>query len=135
MTAPIAIAPIAARGMSRRGLELSPASWSACSKPSSAKMMPLVETAPRMPAAPAGLNPLAAVKLLVWKPAIARATIVTRGMHTFHQVAVLLVWASLRILRKFSAVNIAMRTTATTIPVPVSTCWPPCSFIQPLANE
>jgi hypothetical protein len=52
MTAPIAIAPITARGMPRLGLALSPASWSACSKPSRAKMIPLVETAASTPAAP-----------------------------------------------------------------------------------
>lgn len=52
MIAPITMEPITARGMSRFGFALSPASWSACSKPSNAKMMPLVETAPRMPFAP-----------------------------------------------------------------------------------
>jgi hypothetical protein len=46
------MAPMTARGMSRLGFELSPASWSACSKPNSAKMIPLVETAVRMPLAP-----------------------------------------------------------------------------------
>lgn len=94
MIAPITIEPITARGMSRFGLELSPASWSACSKPSRAKMMPLVETAARMPLAPYGLNPLAAVKLPVWKLAIARTKIVSSGTPTFHQVAVLFVCAS-----------------------------------------
>jgi hypothetical protein len=67
MIAPIVIAPITARGMSRLGFALSPASWSACSNPSSAKMIPLVETAARTPPAPSGLNPSAAVKLPGWK--------------------------------------------------------------------
>ena len=52
MIAPSMIAPMTARGMSRLGFALSPASWSACSKPSRAKMMPLVETAASMPLAP-----------------------------------------------------------------------------------
>ncbi len=54
MVAPSVIAAMTARGMSRLGFALSPASWSACSKPSSAKMIPLVETAVRMPLAPRG---------------------------------------------------------------------------------
>jgi hypothetical protein len=135
MIAPIAIAPITARGMSRRGFALSPASWSACSKPSSAKMMPLVDTAARTPLAPSGLNPSAAVKLLAWKLVIASTAIVSSGTPTFHQVAVLFVCASFRTLRKLIAVKNAISTTAATIPAPVRTFSPPLSFIQPLANE
>jgi hypothetical protein len=52
MIAPIVIAPMTARGMSRLGFALAPASWSACSNPSRAKMIPLVETAVRTPFAP-----------------------------------------------------------------------------------
>ena len=91
MIAPITIAPITARGMSRLGFALSPASWSACSKPSSAKMIPLVETAARMPAAPLGAKPSAALKLPGWRLTIASTTIVSTGTPTFHQVAVLFV--------------------------------------------
>jgi hypothetical protein len=134
-TAPIAIEPITARGMSRFGWALSPASWSACSNPSSAKMIPLVETAARTPVAPSGANPSAAVKLPGWKLTIASTAIVSSGTATFHHVAALLVWASLRTLRKLIAVKIAIRTTAATIPVPVRTLSPPLSFIHPCANE
>ena len=52
MTAPMITDMITARGMSRFGFALSPASWSACSKPSNAKMIPLVETAASTPFAP-----------------------------------------------------------------------------------
>ncbi len=135
MIAPITIAPITARGMSLDGFRLSPASWSACSKPSSAKMMPEVETAARMPAAPFGLKPSAAVKFDVWKPAVSSAMIVITGIATFHHVAALLVLASFLTERKLIAVKNAIRTTAATIPLAVSTCWPLLSFIQCWANE
>jgi hypothetical protein len=65
----------------------------------------------------------------------ARTAIVSRGMPTFHHVAVLFVWASRRTLRKLSAVRAAMSPMATATPVPVRTCWPWLIFIQPLANE
>ena len=98
-------------------------------------MMPLVETAARTPAAPFGLNPSAAVKFEPWKLVIARTKIVSSGMPTFHQVAVLLVLASLRTLRKFIAVKSAISATETTMPVAVSTFWPPETFIQLLAKS
>jgi hypothetical protein len=47
--------------------------------------------------------------------------IVSTGIATFHHVAVLLVFVSLRTLRKLIAVKIAISTTAATIPVAVST--------------
>ena len=124
-----------ARGMSRFGRALSPASWSACSKPSSAKMIPLVETAASTPFAPNGLKPSAAVKLLAWKLTMASTKIVSSGIPTFHQVAALFVCASLRMPRKLIEVKSAIRTTAATIPGPVSTLVPLLVFIQPLAKE
>jgi hypothetical protein len=78
---------------------------------------------------------LAALKFPPWKFAIPSTTIAPSGTPTFHQVAVLFVWASLRTPRKLIAVNTAISTTAATIPVPVRTCWPWLSFIQLLANE
>jgi hypothetical protein len=98
-------------------------------------MMPLVDTAARTPPAPAGANPSAALKLLPWKLAIASTRIVNTGTATFHHVAALLVWASLRTLRKLIAVKIAISATAATMPVAVRTFSPPLTFIQPLANE
>jgi hypothetical protein len=98
-------------------------------------MMPLVETAASTPAAPAGAKPSAAVKLDVCRPANASAAIVSSGTPTFHQVAVLLVLASRRMLRKLSAVNAAISTTAATIPLAVRTFWPSLTFIHPSANE
>ena len=131
MTAPMITEKITARGMSRFGRALSPASWSACSKPSSAKMIPLVETAASTPLAPNGLKPSAAVKLLAWKLTIPSTKIVSSGTPTFHQVAALFVWASLRIPRKLIEVKIAIRTTAATIPCAVKTLVPPVlTFIQ-----
>ena len=62
--------------------------------------------------------------------------IVSSGIPTFHQVAALFVCASLRIPRKLIEVKIAIRITAATIPLAVSTLVPPLVvFIQPLANE
>ena len=55
-------------------------------------MMPLVATAARMPLAPSGAKPSAAVKLPGAAPAIATTKIVSSGTPTFHQVAALLVW-------------------------------------------
>ena len=46
----------------------------------------------------------------------------------------LLVLASLRTPRKLTAVKIAISTTATTMPVAVSTFCPPLTFIQLLAK-
>ena len=66
---------------------------------------------------------------------IASTTIVSTGMPTFHQVAVLFVLASLRMLRKFTAVNSAISATAMTTPVAVSTFCPPETFIQLLAKS
>ena len=85
-------------------------------------MIPLVETADRMPLAPYGLNPLAAVKLLGWKFTTAKAKIVSSGTPTFHHVAALLVFASLRTLRKLMATKIAIKMTAAIRPDVVSTC-------------
>jgi hypothetical protein len=98
-------------------------------------MIPLVETAPRMPLAPLGANPSAAPKLPGLKLTIARTTIVSSGTPTFHQVAVLLVCASLRTLRKLIVVKIAIKATAATTPFAVSTFSPPRTFIKSLANE
>ena len=85
-------------------------------------MIPLVETAARTPFAPYGLNPLAAVKLLVWNLVAARTMIASSGTPIFHQVAALFVWASLRTPRKLIAVKSAISTTAATTPVAVRTC-------------
>src|ERR687888_368962 len=85
--------------------------------------------------APNGLKPLAAVKLLPWNEVTARAMIARTGTPTFHQVAALLVLASLRTPRKLIAVKIAISTIAATTPDAVRTCWPWLSFIQPLAKE
>ena len=135
MKMPITTDPITARGMSRLGLLLSPASWSACSKPSSAKMMPLVDTAERMPFAPYGLNPSAAVKLLVWNDTTASTKIVSNGTPTFHHVMALFVLASFLTLRKLTAVIRAIRPTATASPSLVRTDVPPWVLIQPCAKS
>ena len=96
-------------------------------------MIPLVATAARMPLAPSGANPSAAVKLLGCRPpAIATTKIVSSGTPTFHQVAVLFVAASARTPRKLIDEMIAIRTTATTSPLVVSV-W--SGFSQPCANE
>jgi hypothetical protein len=84
-------------------------------------MMPPVETAARMPLSPSGLKPSAACRFETWKFVSASTRMVRRGIATFHQVAALLVAASLRTPRKLIAVITAMMITATTIPVPVST--------------
>ena len=99
-------------------------------------MIPLVETAASTPFAPNGLKPSAAWKLLAWKLTMPSTKIVSSGTPTFHQVAALFVLASLRMPRKLIEVKIAIRTTAATMPGPVSTLVPPLVvFIQPLANE
>ena len=97
-------------------------------------MIPLVDTAPRMPLAPYGLKPLAAVKLPPWKLTMPSTKIVSNGTPIFHQVAALFVYASLRTPRKLIDVKTAMRTTAAAMPDPVRTFWPPLSFIHPRAN-
>src|SRR3954467_10243115 len=98
-------------------------------------MIPLVDTAPRMPFAPHGLKPSAAVKLEGWKLTIASTKIVSIGTPIFHHVAVLFVCASLRTPRKLIDVKIAISTTAATTPDAVRTFWLWLTFIQPLANE
>jgi hypothetical protein len=99
-------------------------------------MIPLVATAARMPFAPSGANPSAAVKLLGCRPpAIATAKMATRGTPTFHQVAALFVCASLRTPRKLTDEMIAMSTTATIRPLVVSVGSVEFVFSQPSANE
>ncbi len=130
MTAPIATDPIVARGRSRLGLRLSPASWMACSKPSSAKMMPLVLIALSTPLAPNGAKPCE-VKLCGWKLVAAMTKIAPRGTAIFHHVAALLVCASTFTPRKFTATKTAIRRTATTRPLAVSV---PFAFRNPWAH-
>src|SRR6478735_2358457 len=84
-------------------------------------MMPPVETAAKMPFRPAGLKPLAAVRLLVSKLEIASTRIVSSGTAIFHQVAALLVAASFLTPRKLIDVNSAIRMIETTMPVALST--------------
>src|SRR3954453_8991704 len=99
-------------------------------------MMPLVATAARIPLAPSGANPSAAVKLLGCSPpAIATTRIVARGTPTFHQVAALLVFASARTPRKLIDEMIAISTTATTRPLAVSVGSVLPVLSQPFANE
>src|SRR3954449_4164810 len=99
-------------------------------------MIPLVATAARMPLAPSGEKPSAAVKLLGCKPpAIATTKIVRRGTPTFHQVAALFVCASLRTPRKLIDEMIAMSTIATIRPLVVSVGSVEFVFSQPSANE
>src|SRR3954453_11461097 len=98
-------------------------------------MIPLVDTAARIPFATYGLNPFAAVQLLPWKLKVGSTKIVSSGTPIFHHVAALFVCASLRTPRKLIDVKIAIRTTAATMPEAVSTFCPGLSFIQPVANE
>src|SRR5436305_14464332 len=98
-------------------------------------MIPLVDTAVSTPFAPKGLKPSAAVKLLAWELTMPSTKIVSSGTPTFHQVAALLVLASLRIPRKVIEVKIAIRITAATMPLAVHTLVPLLVFIQSRANE
>ena len=84
-------------------------------------MMPLTATAWRMPCAPYGLNPLAAVKLEALKFVIAKTKIVSSGIATFHQVTALLVSASFLTPRKLIEVISAIKTIATIRPIVVRT--------------
>ena len=84
-------------------------------------MMPPVETAARIPLSPSGLNPFAACRLLGWKLTKASTKIVSSGIATFHQVAAELVAASFLTPMKLIAVIRPIRTTATTMPLVVST--------------
>ncbi len=110
--------PSTARGMSRLGFLLSPDSWIACSKPSRAKMMPLVLIAPRTPLTPNGAKPCE-VKLEGWKLLIASTKMVNSGTKILSQVATLLVRASTRTPRKFTATKTPISATATTNPLTV----------------
>jgi hypothetical protein len=73
--------------------------------------------------------------LLEWKCIDSSTMIVSTGTPTFHHVAVLFVLASQRTPRKLIAVNTAISPIAIAMPVPVSTCWPFCSFIHDDAQE
>jgi hypothetical protein len=79
-------------------------------------MMPLVETASRMPCPPPGEKPLAALKFEPWKWVTATTKMTASGTPTFHQVATLLVNANARTPRKLIDVNRAIKSTATMIP-------------------
>src|SRR5919205_1417495 len=99
-------------------------------------MIPLVATAARMPFAPSGAKPSAAVKLPgCIPPAIATTRIARSGTPTFHQVAALLVSARARMPRKLIDEMIAMSTTATIRPLEVSVGLDELVVSQPLANE
>ena len=98
-------------------------------------MMPLTATASRMPCAPSGLNPFAAVKLEVWKLVTARTKIVNSGTATFHQVIALLVSASFFTPRKLIAVISAIKMTAAIRPDVVRTGTPFCVSSHPLAKS
>ena len=95
MIRPITIEPMTAIGMSRLGFLLSPASWSACSKPEVGEDDAAGRDGGEDALGAVGANPSAAVKLLGCRPpAIATTKIVSSGTPTFHQVAALLVAAS-----------------------------------------
>src|SRR3954453_14322635 len=98
-------------------------------------MIPLVATAARMPFVPSGAKPSAAVKLPGCRPpAIATTRIARSGTPTFHQVAALFVWASLRTPRKLIDEMIAMRMTATIRPLVVRVGSVGFVFSQPSPN-
>jgi hypothetical protein len=121
---------IVARGMSLLGLDDSPASWIACSKPSSENTMPLPGMASSTDLKPNGMKPPPAVKLPPWKLLIDSTRMASSGAPTFHQVATVLTRASIRMPRKLMETKIAISTTAITIPGPVRTLVPPLTCIQ-----
>jgi hypothetical protein len=99
-------------------------------------MIPLVATAARMPLAPSGAKPSAAVKLAGCNPpAMATTKIASSGTPTFHQVAALLVSARARTPRKLTDEMIAMSTIATISPLVVSVGLDVSVVSQPDANE
>lgn len=127
----MATEPSTARGMSRLGLRLSPEIWIACSKPSSAKMMPLELIAASTPLMPNGAKPCE-VKFEPWKLVSASTKIVSSGTKIFSQVAIELVWASTRTPRKLTATKTPISRTATMKPLVVRV---PLSFRKLLANS
>ena len=122
MPAPIRIDAITARGRSRPGFAASPPSWVACSKPSRANTIPPdgSETRIEWIAEPWTKKPPPAVKLLACKWVASSTTIVSTGIATFQTVIALLARVSQRMPIRFSTTKQAIRTTATTIPLPLS---------------
>ncbi len=95
-------------------------------------MMPLVEIAAKTDFRPPGMNPSAAVRLLVSKLVSASTRMVSSGTAIFHQVIALLVAASFFTPRKLMATMTAIRMTATKMPVALRTDV--SSSIQPSAK-
>lgn len=110
-----------------------PAHWIACSKPSSAKITPLVLIADSTPRAPNGAKPCE-LKLWPWNSVAAKITMVTTGMATFHQVAALLVRASHLTPKKLIPTKRASSAAATAKPDAVSVeslgCCRPSAQLQ-----
>ena len=113
MTPPIRSEPITANGMFRRGLVLSPPSWTACSNPTMAKITPPAESASKIPFSPKGANPPSAVRLLPWNPTTNSAARVTMGTATFHHTMAALVLAIRLTPHRLTRVNSTSSTAAT----------------------
>jgi len=115
--------PTTAIGTSRLGLRASPASWAACSKPSSANTMPS-GIATNTPLMPNGMKPLpscvTAVKFEPWNTLAMMKMTVPNGTMIFQYMATVLVLAIHLMPNRFSAVNTNMKPIATARPLPVS---------------
>ena len=119
--------PTTASGTSRLGLRASPASWAACSKPSSAKTMPS-GIAMNTPLMPYGMKPPPAVKFEVWKTVVMMAMMVMTGTAIFQIMATVLVRAIHLMPSRFSAVKMNIMAIATIRPLAVSR---PAEFTSP----
>jgi hypothetical protein len=94
------IAPMTARGRFFCGSLISPANWSACSKPSRANTTPAVGSALNTDWMPNGMNPPPAPKLLAWN-LVNNTMMASTGIATFHQVMPELTLENSRMARKF----------------------------------
>ncbi len=112
------MATITAREMSRWGSRASPASWMACSKPSSANTTP-AGSAAKTPCAPCGAKPPPAVKFEPWKARVIRTTTVSRGTAVFTTAVTELIPDISRTPRMLMRVKTSMRKVPITRPAVV----------------
>ena len=108
------MAPMIASGMFRRGLRLSPPSWTACSKPRQAKMTPPEDSATKTPFHPKGMKPPPALKFSRCAEVASSATTVRAGTKIFQQTASLFVSASQRTPRTLIVAKSSSSAAATT---------------------
>ena len=113
------MAMMIARERSFFGFRASPASWTACSKPCSAKTTP-AGSAAKMPCTPNGMNPPPVLKFPGWKDSEATTTIARSGTAVFQITTIALLSDMNLAPARFTAVNRTIITVATMSPRPLS---------------